>query len=358
MRPRLLLLLVTVLGLLGTTVPGSAAPARPSLAALQDVRGVVYSNANRPPALLLADVPRLQALGVNHVTLYVYLEVASPTANEVRRGLTTPTDLELGVVVDALHGAGMTVAVSPLPWFFGGTAWRGGFQPTDRAAFFDSWRFHVEHYARFAQAHDVELLYIGSEQNSLHLERAQWVRTAAVAREHYDGPLTYMAPVNDASLKTVSFWDALDVVSVSPYFSVSQAANPGYEEVRGTWQGYGMSLLRDLSRRTGKQVLIAETGFVNARFLGKAPHVAKPHPLPAPLAQADAYAAVLDAIAATPDRRDFLLGIAWWDWNPLGVGPLDTTFSPRAKPAECVLAQRWGAAPLQELAALLPCASP
>lgn len=356
MRLRPVLLLLVALGVLATAVPGSAAPARPSLAAISDVRGVVYSNANRPPAAILPDVPRLKALGVNHVTLYVYLSVASPTASEVVRGLTTPTDAELELVVDALHAARMTVALTPLPWYFGGTAWRGGFQPVDRSAFFDSWRFHVGHYADLAQRTGVELLSIGTEQVSLHRETAQWRRTAAEARRRYSGPLTYMAPVNDAMLKTVGFWDALDVVSVSPYFSVSQRAVPTYGEVRGTWQGYGMRVLRDLSRKTGKKVLIAETGYVSAQYLGRAPHVDKPSRVPAPEAQGAAYAGVLDALAATPDRRSFLLGIAWWDWNPLAAGPLDLSFSPRGKPAECVLAQHWAAAPVQGVAALLPCA--
>lgn len=359
-------LLVAVLLLAGLAVPGQAAAPQktsqgrslPSLAKISDVRGVVYSNANRPLTLLVPDLPRLQAVGVNHVTLYVYLAVASPTANEVTRGLTTPTDAELGAVIDAVHAAGMTVAVTPLPWYFGGTAWRGGFQPTDRSAFFDSWRFHVNRYAELSEQHDVELFSIGTEQNSLHNEEAQWRRTAAEARQRFSGPLTYMAPVNPNSLGTVKWWDAVDVVSVSPYFSVSQQARPQYGEIRGTWQGYGMKTLRDLSKRTGRKVLIAETGYVSAEFFGKAPHQSAPATaLPAPLEQAAAYAAVLDAISATKDRRSFLLGIAWWSWDPVFSGPLDTTYSPRGKPAECVLAQRWATGGVKSLAGLLPCAA-
>lgn len=358
MRVRLLLLLCAVLAA-AFAVPGQAAPSRalPSLAAISDVRGVVYSNANRPLPLLVPDLPRLQAIGVNHVTLYVYLAVASPTANEVTRGITTPTDAELGLVIDAVHAAGMTVAVTPLPWWFGGTAWRGGFQPTDRSAFFDSWRFHVNRYAEISEQHDVELFSIGTEQNSLHGETAQWRRTAAEARERFSGPLTYMAPVNANSLGTVKWWDAVDVVSVSPYFSVSQQARPTYAEIRPTWQGYGMQVLRDLSRTTGRKVLIAETGYVSAEFLGRAPHVATPSSVPAPLEQASAYRAVLDAIAATDDRSSFLLGIAWWSWDPVFSGPADTTFSPRGKPAECVLAQAWATGTAEALADLLPCAA-
>lgn len=356
MRARLPLLLAALL-LAALATPGSAAPARalPSLAAIDDVRGVVYSNANRPLPLLLPDLPRLRAIGVNHVTLYVYLAVASPTASAVTRGFTTPTDAELGLVVDAVHAAGMTVAVTPLPWWFGGTAWRGGFQPTDRAAFFDSWRFHVNHYAELSEQHDVELFSIGTEQNSLHGETAQWRRTAAEARERFSGPLTYMAPVNANSLGTVTWWDAVDVVSVSPYFSVSQQAEPGYAEIRGTWQGYGMQVLRNLSRTTGRKVLIAETGYVSAQFLGRAPHVDKPSTRLALKSQAEAYRAVLDAIGATRDRSSFLLGIAWWSWDPVFSGPADLSFSPRGKPAECVLAQQWATGPARTLADLVPC---
>lgn len=359
MRARLCLLLAAVVVLAGLAAPGGAAAPRPSLAALSDVRGVVYANVNRPPALLLPDIQRLQAIGVNHVTLYVYLFVDGPTDNSAARGPTTPSDTELGLAIDAVHAAGMTVAVSPLPWWSGGNgpkAWRGLFRPTNPDAFFDSWRFWINHYAKLSQQHGVELYSIGSEQNSLQSHTAQWRRTAAEARRHYTGPLTYLATLN-GSFPTIKFWDALDVVSVSPYISVSSQANPTYSEIRGTWQGYVMDWLRQVSRQTGKKVLIFETGFVNAQYFGRSPQDHQPSLVPAPQAQAGAYAAVLDAISATRDRRRFLLGIAWWDWDPQSVSAANATFSPRGKPAECVLAQRWSSGSVRSLAGLLPCAS-
>lgn len=78
--------------------------------------------------------------------------------------------------------------------------------------------------------------------------------------------------------------------------------------------------------------------------------------MPAPQAQADAYAGVLDAIAETPAAdRSFLLGINWWDRDPLSNSVADATFSPRGKLAECVLAEKWGSGPVQTLGTVLPC---
>lgn len=359
MRARLCLLLSVVAVLAGLTVPSGAAVAPPSLSKLSDVRGVVYANVNRPPALLVPDLPRLKAIGVNHVTLYVYLFVTGPTASSVERGLTTPTDAELGAAIDAVHAQGMTVAVSPLPWWAGGSgpkSWRGLFQPKDPNAFFDSWRYHVNHYAELAQAHRVELYSIGSEQNTLQKYTQQWRRTAAEARQRYAGPLTYLATLN-GSFATIKFWDALDVVSVTPYISVSSQANPAYSEIRGTWQGYVMGWLRKISKDTGKKVLIGETGFVNAQYFGKSPQDENPSPVPAPQAQAGAYAAVLDAMSGTTDRTRFLLGIAWWDWDPQSASVANTTFSPRGKLAECVLAQKWATGAVKSLAMPLPCST-
>lgn len=359
MRARLCLLLSVVAVLAGLTAPSGATAPRPSLAALSDVRGVVYANVNRPPALLVPDLPRLKAIGVNHVTLYVYLFVAGPQANSVERGLTTPTDAELGAAIDAVHAAGMTVAVSPLPWWAGGSGpkgWRGLFRPTDPDAFFDSWRYHVNHYAELSQAHGVELYSIGSEQNALQQHTQQWRRTAAEARQRYSGPLTYLATLN-GSFPTIRFWDALDVVSVTPYISVSSQANPAYSEIRGTWQGYVMTWLRKIAKDTGKKVLIGETGFVNAQYFGRSPQDENPSLVPAPQSQAGAYAAVLDAMSATSDRKRFLLGIAWWDWDPQSASVANTTFSPRGKPAECVLAQKWGSGVVSSLLAPVPCAT-
>ena len=365
MRLRPALLLTLLLVLLATTLPGQAAPSRTagskaaSLAALSDVRGIDYSNVHRPTSLLAADVERLRSIGVNHINFYVYLFLDDRTSSSVHRGPTTPTDVELGALIDLAHRSGMTVTVSPLPWWDGGDGslsgnWRGLFQPEDPDAFFDSWRFHINHYAALSERHDVEMFSIGSEQNSLQHQDQQWRRTAAGAREHFSGPLTYMATAGDA-LEAVPFWDALDVVSVAAYFSVSQAAMPTYREVRTTWEQVVIPRMRHIAANTGKKVLIAETGFVNGLYFGKLPYEPSPSPIPAPLAQANAYAAVLDVLAATPGRTDFLLGIGWWDWDPYSTSPAQATFSPRGKPAECVLAQKWGSGAVRTVAGLLPC---
>lgn len=359
MRLRPALLLTVLLVLLATTLPGQAAPPPPSLAALSNIQGVNYSNVHRPTALLAADVQRLRTIGVNHINFYVYLFVDSPTSSSVHRGATTPTDLELGALIDLVHRSGMTVTVSPLPWWDGGDGtlagnWRGMFQPEDPDAFFDSWRFFTNHYAELSERHDVEMFSIGSEQNSLQHQAEQWRRTAAEARQHFSGPLTYMATAGNA-LEEVPFWDALDVVSIAAYYSVSQDAQPTYDQVRSAWEQQVIPRIRAIAAGTGKKVLIAETGFVNAMFFGKLPYEPSPSPIPAPQAQADAYAAVLDALAATPGRSDFLLGIGWWDWDPYSTSPAQATFSPRGKLAECVLAEKWGGGAVSSLAALLPC---
>ena len=356
MRLRPALLLTFLLVLVATTVPGQAAPSAsaPSLAALSDIRGVAYSNVSRPPALLIADLPRLQSIGVNHITFYVYLFVDDPSSSEVKRGPTTPTDLELTTAIDRAHAAGMTVTVSPLPFYGKGNVWRGTFEPDDPDAFFDSWRFYTTHYARMSERHDVELFSIGSEQNSLQEHTEQWRRTAAEARKHFTGPLTYMATEHE-SLESVQFWDALDVVSVSPYFGVSERAHPTYGEVRAVWQDAVMPRLRQIGEATGKKVLIGETGFVNAQYFGRATYNPTPSTVPAPRAQADAYQAVLDALAATPDAPTFLLGINWWDWDPYSTSAAQPTYSPRGKPAECVLARTWGSGVVRTANGLLSC---
>ena len=354
MRLRPLLVITALLVLVATVLPGQAEePQRPSLDQISDIRGIDYGNVNRPLALLVPDLPRLQRIGVNHVTLYVYLFVDSPTSSSVHRGPTTPSDAELTSVIDAVHASGMTVAVSPLPYWPGGSTWRGEFQPADRSAFFDSWRSFIQHYAGLSERHDVELFSVGSEQQSLVGDTAQWRRVVETARESFSGPLTYMTPYTLVGF--VGFWDALDLVSVSPYVPVSSRAQPTYSEIRGTWQGHVMSLLRGIAKDTGRPVFIFETGFVSAEHFGDVPHDPTPSPVPAPQAQADAYAAVLDAISATPDRSSFLLGIAWWDWDPFSASVASSTFTPRGKPAECVLAQKWASAPVQTLAGALPC---
>ena len=58
--------------------------------------------------------------------------------------------------------------------------------------------------------------------------------------------------------------------------------------------------------------------------------------LPAPQAQFDAYRALFDAVA----KSHVVDGMALWSWNVRST-VADTGFSPKTKPAECLIVQRW-----------------
>lgn len=316
--------------------------------------GMVLNNITTPIAVVAADIPRMALDGVNTLTIYVYEFVDGPTSTSLHPGLMTPSDTELQAVIALAHASGMDVTLSPLPWKENPYIWRGTFQPSDVGAFFDSWRTVVNHYADLAQANGVTMLAIGSEQNTLQQYKDQWEETAAQARQHFSGLLTYLSTIDDAVFK-IPFWDAVDVVSVSPYLPVSGEAVPTYDEMRAAWLKNNIPYLQRLHDQTQKPVFLAETGYVSAQYLGVHPYEPHPSSVPAAQAQADAYRALLDAFdTANPS---WLYGIQWFSWDIPRASILDTSFTPRDKPAECVLAQHWGSGLVQTVANLLPCGS-
>jgi hypothetical protein len=283
----------------------------------------------------IADFPRMASDGITSVTAYVYLYVQSPTSNEVSPGVYTASDAELEAVADAAHASGMDIHIMPVLLDLATNGWRGRYLPSDPAAFFASYDGQLSHYAQIAQRVGATMFYVGSENDRFVNLGPYWRDAVKVVRQSYSGAVSYMA--TPMSALRVSFWSSLDLASISPYFALSDEDNPTYQRFVDAWRTVHLPRVRRLAARIGKPLIFGEIGY-NAQQHAFAEPAANPPPtkLPAPAAQADAYAALLDVLKDTP----FVYGVGWWRWQS-GTTPADTSYSPAGKPAECVIASHW-----------------
>jgi hypothetical protein len=229
------------------------------------------------------------------------------------------------------------VQLAPTIWTTSPYVWRGAYQPDNRAAFFANYRNMMNHYAELAAANNVELLTIGSEYNALDGLAARWVRVAKEVRARYAGLITYMAVTQHVS--TITWWKAVDFIGVSPYYPLSYALRPTYSELLSSWMRRWFPFVRKISVTYNRPVLFNELGYLSALGTTAAPWKSATKQPASQQIQADAYAAVLDGA----DTQPWLRGIIFFKWSPPIVAPIDRSYSPRDKLAECVMAEHWAA---------------
>lgn len=301
------------------------------------IHGMILVSSNQPLDAVVGDIPRLAADGVNLVSIYVTQYIDSPTSNTVKSGTFTPSDSELEAAIDLAHANGMAVQLAPTVWTVQPYVWRGAYYPSNVSQFFDSYRSMMNHYAELAESNGVELLTVGSEYTTLEHYGSQWRHVISDVRQRYSGLTTYMAVTQRVA--KVKWWDALDFIGVSPYYSLSFAAKPTYDEMRAAWLNRWMPFVHHISTRFGRPVLFNEIGYLSAQGAAAAPYKSATNQPASQQVQADAYAALLDAATAEP----WLRGVTFFRWSPPVASPIDRTYSPRDKLAECVMAQHWAA---------------
>lgn len=301
------------------------------------IHGMILVSSNQPLDAVVGDIPRLAADGVNLVSIYVTQYVDSPTSNTIKSGTFTPSDTELEAAIDLAHENGMAVQLAPTVWTVNPYVWRGAFYPTNVSQFFNSYRSMMDHYAELAESNGVELLTVGSEYSSLEHYGSQWRHVVSDVRQRFSGLTTYMAVTQ--SIAKVKWWGALDFIGVSPYYTLSGALQPTYDEMRATWLNRWMPFVHSISLKFNRPVLFNEIGYLSALGTTTAPYKSSSKQPVSQQIQADAYAALLDAATTQP----WLRGVIFFRWSPPVVTAIDRSYSPRDKLAECVMAQHWAA---------------
>jgi hypothetical protein len=328
----------------------TSARVRRALGPTGELRSVALNNVSNTDAALtqVGDFPRMARDGITSVTVYVYLYVDSPTSSSVHTGLLTPTDQELQVVSAAAQLSGLGVHLMPV-LIDPTQACRCEYQPADVRAFFASYTVQLEHYADLSTSLGVPLLFVGSENDGIARYTSEWRALIADVRRHYSGALGYMS--TGYMFFTARFWDALDIAAVSPYYSLGNEKVQSYQRMMKAWNNDHLPYLARVAKAVRIPLVLGEIGYRSETGGYTSPAHAN-NGLPSPQVQAEAYRALLDAVAKSP----FLYGVSFWRWGHPGSTPVDNGYSPAGKPAECVLAARWSTdSTVQQLAKLPVC---
>jgi hypothetical protein len=297
------------------------------------IHGMALTQADKPFEVGLSDVTRLAEDGVNTVNLYITEYQANAYANDVFDGSTTPTTSEVEAAVKLAHANGLAVELMPTVWTAGSFMWRGDYRPGDVKHWFASYTAMIDRWAAVAQSSGAELFAVGTEYQALQGHTADWRKVIASVRSIYHGTLTYMATAG--SYSTVKFWKSLDLIGISPYWTLSKAAVPSVADLKTAWQRV-LAPVAAFSRREHRPVLFDELGYESIRGAADRPF-AHPNGTPSERAQANAYQAAIDAVAGS----SWLRGLVFFTWGLPEAPAVDTSYNPGGKLAECVVAENW-----------------
>jgi hypothetical protein len=208
----------------------------------------------------------------------------------------------------------------------------------DWRTWFRNYEEYVTGYARRAQEAGADMFCVGRELDRSVLRREQdWRRVIARVREVFRGPLVYSA--NFDSYEALEFWDALDYIGVSAYFSLSADEDPSLDALVAGWER-ALPPLEARARRFGKPVIFTEVGFASVAGAARTPW-RPPDGAPRPWLQARCYEATLRVAAARP----WIQGTFWWLWEGVEQPPFrDDSYTLKGKPAGFLL-RGWYAAP-------------
>jgi hypothetical protein len=214
--------------------------------------------------------------------------------------------------------------------------------PSYLPAFFRNYTAAMVRYARLAQSLDVELFAIGSEMNSLQGYATQWRSVAAAVNQVYAGLTTYMATA--VAGYDITWWDAVDLISVSPYYSLSSLPDPSVDAMYYVWMKYYMPRLYNLSAKFHRPLFFNEIGY--ASVFGTALNPARAWRDDNNAVSQETQAKAYEALLRASQRGSWFRGLVLYHWQAVTKPVVDRMYSFNGKLAECVVAQYWAPKPL------------
>lgn len=278
-----------------------------------------------------ARIGEVAELGATDVALVVAWRQKDVHDTAIAAGPGTASDDVVRAAIRAAHARGLAVLVFPILELdaVGPGAWRGTLAPRDRGAWWSSYEAFVGHYAAIAEDEGAEALSIGSELGSTEAWRDRWYHLASRVGRAYHGALTYSA--NWDHYDQVSFAARLDWLGVTGYFELTRDRDASEDALAQAWTAPRDALVA-WAAKLGKPLVMTEIGWASVD--GGAVHPWD-------------YTAD-GAVDVEEQRRAFrafarawggaaLGGVFVWEWSGEG-GVTDKGYTPRGKPAECVLA--------------------
>ncbi len=279
-------------------------------------------------------IQKIRETGNNWISILVTWYQADEKAATIYQDANrTPSDAAVEKAIADARNQGLKISLKPHIDLDNGN-WRAGIGAKDYVsdadfdAFFTAWfasyRTFIHHYADMARKHNVEMLVIGTEYNSI-MERDNgktmpfWIAYIDDIRKAYPGILTYAADWSewkDASapgqkMFWKDFWHALDYIGIDAYYPLSPADTATPDALIQGWQE-PLAILEQISAVYGRPVIFTEIGYKSMEKCYLSPG---DYQLDYPVSeecQRDCFQAAYRALAG----KDWLAGLFWWGWKP------------------------------------------
>lgn len=265
--------------------------------------------------------------GANTVILAVVAEQDTPWSTTIHyQDDWNLTDDEVIKMIRYAQSLDLQVILKPMVNVSDGT-WRAHINFFDHAApveptweaWFMSYNAYILHYADIAEQTNIEMLVIGCELVNSDRRENEWRELVAQVREHYKGLITYNC--DKFQEDAVTWWDAVDVISSSGYYSVKiwekeldrieqvikKFDKPFFFCEVGCASRSGSEFLPNDWRFDGETNLASQTNFYQTMF-------------------------------AACDKRAWVGGFGLWDWKahlyPIEIAANDNDYAIYGKPAE------------------------
>jgi hypothetical protein len=281
---------------------------------------------------------QIAGVGAEWVQILATWYQQDKTSSQIMPTTSGPDDENIRSIITRARNSGLKVLLKPHIDVLDGSD-RAHIQPEDRAAWFESYRTFILHYANIATELGVEEFSVGTELHSLVGDRDHWSTVIQTVQGVYHGPIVYAS--NHYGYKDVAFWDEVDIIGVNAWWPIA-----GEPTTDVTALKRGLAPIRDdlaaLSARYGRPILFTEAGFASQRGTTTFPGYEGLSGEEDQAEQAAGYQALLETFSEQP----WWIGVHWWLWTVLSQGPIDPPpdvgFSVRGKEAEAVLRRWWG----------------
>lgn len=285
----------------------------------------------------------------NAISIVPRIFTEERTSNDVfSHDAKTESMANLASAIADAHAHGLSVLLKPALTPLDGTG-QMSLQPTDVAAFFESYKAKIVEFAQLAEANGVEQLSIGNELSSLSgvQYQAYWLDLIAAVRGVYHGSVTYAAATDEAH--QVSFWDAVDVIGVNAYPPLTTELDPTVQEMEAAWHSVSandywaavmnhqspVDFFHSLSLQHDRPVLFTEAGYRSLDGTNIRPGNWTVTSTQDVQEQRDAFEAFFNVWSA---EGSWFQGAHIWNWDPSNVYA-PTGYSPMDKPAEQLIAE-------------------
>ncbi|UCF70219.1 MAG: hypothetical protein JSW49_08450 [candidate division WOR-3 bacterium] len=273
----------------------------------------------------------LSETGADYIAIVPTWYQESAQGDSIYPTASTPVDSAVIHVINEARALGYGVMLKPHVDVEDGT-FRGDIFPADIDSWFGSYEQFILHNAGIAQLTGVEIFCIGTEFKRLS-SRSEWIDIIASVKSIYDGMTVYAA--NWDEYPSVSFWEYLDYVGIDAYFPLARDREATIEEYLQNFELW-LFQIDNYQSSVGKDIIITEVGFRSVRGCAVEPYEWQEDGIMDEESQADAYRTIL----ATLQRKQWLEGIFFWQWDPI-LSEDSIGYTPYSKLAEDVLREFW-----------------